>query len=145
MQAETESGRVIPAVGTVCFKNDDVLLIRRGKAPFLDDWSLPGGRIEAGEHAGDAALRELREETGIEAQLIGLVDVVDGIFTSSTTETPHHYLLFDYAARWISGDPVAADDAVHAEWISPDRLTNLGLWSEIFKIIQAARQMAGPC
>lgn len=132
--------RPVPAVGTACFRGDDVLLIQRGTKPLAGDWSIPGGRLEFGERTSDAALRELHEETGVTARLVGLVDVVDGIFTSRRTgETSRHYLLFDYAAIWQAGEPLAGDDAAHAEWISPDRLGNLGLWDETQRIIEAAR------
>ena len=136
--------RPVPAVGTACFRGDDVLLIQRGTKPLAGDWSIPGGRLEFGELTGDAALRELHEETGVSARLIGLVDVVDAIFTSRrTAETSRHYLLFDYAAIWEAGEPIAGDDAAHAEWISPDRLTGLGLWDETRRIIEAARALVG--
>lgn len=131
-----------PAVGTVCFKGEDVLLIRRGTKPLAGDWSIPGGRIEFGERAEAAALRELMEETGVHARLLGIVDVVDVIFTSRTTgAVARHYVLFDYAAVWMSGDPAAGDDADHAEWIPPDRLAALPLWDETRRIIAAAREM----
>lgn len=133
-------GRPTPAAGTVCFRGDDVLLIRRGTPPLAGDWSIPGGRIEFGERAEAAALRELTEETGITARLIGLVDVVDAIFTSrSTGEVARHYVLFDFAAVWVSGDPVAGDDASHAEWISPERLAEIPLWDETRRVIEKAR------
>ena len=136
------TGKPQPAVGTVCFKGDDVLLIRRGTKPLAGDWSIPGGRIEFGERAEAAALRELAEETGVTARLVGLVDVVDAIFTSRTTgAAARHYLLFDYAATWISGEPVAGDDADHAEWISPVRLAELPLWDETRRGIAAAKEM----
>lgn len=132
--------RVVPAVGTVCFKGDDVLLIRRGTKPLQGQWSLPGGRIERGERAETAALRELEEETAIAARIVALVDVVDAIFTSRQSgEVARHYLLFDYAAIWTAGEPAAGDDAAHAEWISPDRLDELELWDETRRIIAAAR------
>lgn len=137
------TGKPQPAVGTVCFKGEDVLLIRRGTKPLAGDWSIPGGRIEFGERAEVAALRELAEETGITAWLTGLVDVVDAIFTSRTTgAVARHYVLFDYAAVWISGEPVAGDDAGHAEWISPARLAELPLWDETRRVIEAARKLA---
>ena len=137
------TGKPQPAVGTVCFKGEDVLLIRRGTKPLAGDWSIPGGRIEFGERAEAAALRELAEETGITARLVGLVDVVDAIFTSRTTGTvARHSVLFDYAAVWISGEPVAGDDADHAEWISPARLAELPLWEETRRVITAARKLA---
>lgn len=140
--APLSTGRPAPAVGTVCFRGEDVLLIRRGTPPLAGDWSIPGGRIEFGERAEAAALRELKEETGIEARLCGLVDVVDAIFTSrSSGEVTRHYLLFDFAAVWISGYPEAGDDAAHAEWISPERLGALPLWEETRRIIELARRL----
>lgn len=136
------TGKPQPAVGTVCFKGDDVMLIRRGTPPLAGDWSLPGGRIEFGEGAEAAALRELHEETGITARIAGLVDVVDAIFTSRTTgEVTRHYLLFDYVALWTSGEPVAGDDADHAEWVLPERLATLQLWEETRRVIGAARRI----
>lgn len=136
------TGKPQPAVGTVCFRGDDVLLIRRGTKPLAGDWSIPGGRIEFGEGAETAALRELAEETGVTARLCGLIDVVDAIFRSrGSGDVTRHYVLFDYAAIWVSGEPVAGDDADHAEWISPARLAELPLWEETRRVIEAARKM----
>uniref|UniRef100_B0T0V5 NUDIX hydrolase n=1 Tax=Caulobacter sp. (strain K31) TaxID=366602 RepID=B0T0V5_CAUSK len=109
----------VPTVGVVCLRGDQVLLIKRGTAPRLGQWSLPGGRLEWGETTKVAALRELVEETGVQAELLGLVDVLDGLFTSRATgETTRHYVMIDYAARWISGEPVAGDDAAEARFVS---------------------------
>ncbi len=134
-----------PAVGVACFKGEDVLLIRRGTQPLAGAWSLPGGRIVFGETAETAALRELREETGVTTRLTGLVDAVDAIFTSRTSgAVTRHYVLFDYAAVWLSGEPAAGDDASHAEWISPATLAALPLWEETHRVIAAARSMVKP-
>lgn len=124
----------VPAVGVVCLRGDEVLLIRRGKPPRQGEWSLPGGRIEAGERTVDAALRELREETGVEAEITGLIDVVDGVFP----EAGRHYVLIDYAARWISGEPVAGDDAVEARFVALDQVAALVAWTETHRIIALA-------
>lgn len=132
----------VPAAGIVCFREDDVLLIKRGTPPRLGEWSIPGGKIKWGERAADAALRELREETSVEARLIGLIDVVDGVFTSRRTgDVTRHYLLVDYAAVWVAGEPVAGDDAAHAEFLSPDRLQDIELWDETRRIIDVARSL----
>lgn len=124
----------IPAVGVVCLRGDAVLLIRRGKPPKKGEWSLPGGRIEPGERAMDAALRELAEETGVTARITGLIDVVDGIFS----EAGLHYVLIDYAVEWVSGEPVAGDDALEARFVPLDQVAALIDWSETRRIIALA-------
>ena len=135
----------VPAVGVVCFNDaGDVLLIRRGTAPRLGEWSIPGGRLEWGETTKAAALRELKEETGVAAELIGLIDVVDGIFTSRTHgDITRHYVLIDYVARHISGVPVAGDDAAEARFVAPADLPTYGLWEETIRIIAAGRSQLG--
>lgn len=138
--------RPVAAVGVVCMRGDEVLMIRRGSPPLEDHWSLPGGRIEWGERAADAALRELREETGCEARLIGLIDVVDGLMTRSTASTADppwaHYVLVDYAAIWTAGEPRAGDDAKDARFFTRAEIDGLSLWSETLRVIDAARAMA---
>ncbi len=103
--------RPIPCVGVVCWRGDEVLLIRRGRPPRRGEWSIPGGKVEWGEPLAVAALRELREETGVEAQLEGLVEVYEII------EPGFHYVLIDYVARWREGEPKAADDADDAQFL----------------------------
>lgn len=124
----------VPCVGVVCLRGDEVLLIRRGQPPRRGDWSLPGGRIEPGERAIDAASRELREETGVEAEITGLIDVVDGLFP----EAGRHYVLVDYAARWVSGEPVAGDDALEARFVPLDQVEALVDWEETRRVIDLA-------
>lgn len=127
----------VPAVGVVCFRGDAVLLIRRGQPPRLGEWSLPGGRIEPGEGAREAAMRELAEETGVAAELVGLVDVVDGIFR----DAGRHYVLIDYAAMWTGGEPVAGDDAAEAVFVPFEEALARVNWDETRRILTAARAM----
>ena len=127
----------IPAVGVVCLRGDEVLLIRRGTPPRVGEWSLPGGRIEPGEGVRNAALRELHQETGVEAHLIGLIDVVDGVFP----DTGRHYVLIDFAAEWIGGEPAAGDDAADAAFFPVPEALNLVAWSETRRIIESALTM----
>jgi 8-oxo-dGTP diphosphatase len=127
----------VPAVGVVCLRGDEVLLIRRGRPPRVGEWSLPGGRIEPGEAVRAAALRELREETGVEAELLGLIDVVDGLFP----EAGRHYVLIDFVARWRAGEPVAGDDAAAAAFHPLSTIDELIAWDETRRVIRAAVKM----
>lgn len=131
--------RPVPAVGVVCLRGEEVLLIRRGTPPRRGEWSLPGGRIEPGEPVQAAALRELREETAVEAEIVGLVDVVDAIFNNRAGDLiTRHYVLVDYAARWVAGIPVAGDDAAEARFFHQSELASLDLWDETLHVIEAA-------
>ena len=134
----------VPTVGVICLRDDQVLLIKRGTAPRLGQWSLPGGRLEWGETTGVGALRELAEETGVQAHLLGLVDAVDGLFTSRTTgETTRHYLMIDYAARWVSGEPVAGDDAAEARFVSREAALEMVEWDVTRAVIDETFERFG--
>ncbi|MEM7328676.1 MAG: NUDIX hydrolase [Pseudomonadota bacterium] len=131
--------RPVPAVGVVCLRGQEVLLIQRGTPPRQGEWSLPGGRIEPGEPSQVAALRELREETSVEAEIVGLVDVVDAIFNNRAGDLiTRHYVLVDYAARWTAGEPVAGDDAADARFFHLSELSSLDLWEETLRVVNAA-------
>ena len=133
-RAETKKSNPIDCVGVICFRGDDVLLIKRGTPPRKGEWSIPGGRIEANETQCDAALRELFEETGIMAALESKVATIDAQFEN------YNYRLHDYAARWISGEPQFGDDAVDARFVSPEDLDDLGMWPKTREVIETARQ-----
>jgi len=134
----------VPTVGVVCLKGAEVLLIRRGTPPRLNQWSLPGGRLEWGETTADAALRELKEETGVDAELLDLIDVVDGVFPARPGgEITRHYVLIDYAARWTAGEPVAGDDAAEARFVSRDEAMALVEWDETRRVISEAYERFG--
>ncbi|HEY2662425.1 MAG TPA: NUDIX hydrolase [Caulobacteraceae bacterium] len=131
--------RPTPCVGVVCFRAGEVLLIQRGKAPRLGQWSIPGGRMEFGESVHAAALRELKEETGIEAKILGLVDVVDSL----DAKADWHGVLVDYAARWTAGEPVAGDDAAAARFLPLDEALSKVDWDETRRVIALAWERFG--
>lgn len=128
-----------PTAGVVCLRGREVLLVKRGNPPRQGQWSLPGGRIEWGETTEAAALRELKEETGVEAELTGLIDVVDGVMTSRETGlVTRHYVMVDYAARWLSGEPVAGDDADDARFFPLEEALTAVEWEETRRVIREA-------
>ena len=132
--------RPVVGVGVVVWKDGRVLLIRRGKSPMRGCWSLPGGRQELGETVREAAVREVREETGVEIRLGALLDVVDTIRRNDGGAVDLQYTLVDFDADWAAGEPQAASDAEQAQWSDPDDLAPYRLWSETLRIIALSRE-----
>ena len=136
----TSNTIVTDCVGVICFRGDDVLLIRRGTSPRKGEWSIPGGRIEKGESQADAALRELLEETAVVATLGTKVAEIDANFEG------YSYRLHDYIAEWISGEPIAGDDASEALFVNVETLKTIKMWpktQEVIAIARKARAMRG--
>jgi 8-oxo-dGTP diphosphatase len=130
--------RPVPCAGVVCLREGEVLLIRRGKAPLEGEWSIPGGRMELGEGAAQTALRELKEETGVSAELLGLIDVVDHFHDGG------QMVLIDYAARWTGGEPLAGDDAAEARFAGFVEAMRLVGWDETRRVIALAIERFSP-
>lgn len=133
----------VPAVGVVVWKDDAVLLVRRAKPPRMGEWSLPGGAQEVGETTREAAVREVREETGCGVDIAGVVDVIDSVHRDADGAVEYHYTLIDFAARWRDGTPSAGDDVSEAAWFPREDLPGLGLWDETVRVIEASRALVG--
>ncbi|MEW6123510.1 MAG: NUDIX hydrolase [Pseudomonadota bacterium] len=99
-----------------------VLLVRRANPPDAGLWGFPGGRIEWGEPAAVAAVRELREETGIEARPGPSFRVLDALDHGPDGEVRHHYVMVAVLCAWVSGEGEAGDDALEADWFTLDRI-----------------------
>ena len=134
--------RPIVGIGAVVIKNDDVLLIRRGKPPRVGGLSLPGGAQHVGETVFEGAAREVMEETGVEVEVLGLIDVVDSMTKDDAGRLQFHYTLVDVVCRWVAGEPAAAGDAADAVWVPLADIPDLELWSETRRIIELAAEMA---
>src|SRR5882757_3042701 len=89
------------------FRDGAVLLIERAKGALKGRWSLPGGHIEPGETAQAAAAREVREETGVDVDIQGLVDVHEVILRRPDDTLLAHYLITVFRGRWRAGEPSA--------------------------------------
>jgi len=128
-----------PGVSVAVFRNNEILLVQRGKLPLRGIWSLPGGHIEPGETAMAAAHRELAEETGVEANLRGVADVADVIHRNDDGSLRVHYVLTVFYGTWLTGDAIAASDAMDARWILPERICELTTTEGADRLIGKAR------
>ncbi|WP_042442970.1 NUDIX hydrolase [Azospirillum sp. B510] len=122
-------------VGVVVWRGEHVLLIRRGKAPRMGQWSLPGGAQSVGETVFETAVREVREETGLEVVPTGIVTVVDAITPDGQGRVHYHYTLVEVAAESAEGEPLGADDALEARWATADEAGELTEWDETRRVI----------
>jgi len=107
------------AVGAVAVVDDRLLLIRRGHGPAAGEWSVPGGRVEAGEPVEAAVVREVAEETGLQVVVDELLGWVERF------EDGAHYVILDFRVTVLDPEmPLrAGDDAAEATWVP---LTGVG-------------------
>jgi 8-oxo-dGTP diphosphatase len=126
------------AASAAIFRGSEVLLIERVQGALAGYWSLPGGHIEPGETARSAALREVREETGIEAELVGLVDVHEVILRQSGDTLTAHYLIVVFCGRWTAGAPTPGGDAAAARFVRLEDLDSLKLTDNAVPFIRRA-------
>jgi 8-oxo-dGTP diphosphatase len=130
-----------PAASAAIFRDGLVLLVERGKGALPGTWSLPGGHIEPGERAKDAALREVGEETGVEAEILGLADVHDVLIHGADGQLTAHYVLAVYFGRWVRGEPAAGGDVVAARFVRLDDLAEYRLTPGARPIIARAWEL----
>jgi len=143
-QIPAASRSPVLGVGAVIWNDKhEIVLIRRGKAPRRDEWSIPGGHLEWGESLHDAVLREVLEETGLSVEIAGLIDTVDLVTRDGSGEVTGHYVLIDFAARLIAGELRAGSDATDARWVPFSGLDDYPLWSETRRIIEESRHVLG--
>jgi 8-oxo-dGTP diphosphatase len=129
------------------FRDGRVMLAARGRAPMEGLYSLPGGGVEPGETLAEAALRELREETGVEAELIGFVAPVEAIERDGQGRVRLHIVIAAHAARWVSGEPQTGPEARDIRWVSEDEIDTLpttpGLPGLLRRAFALARESGG--
>ena len=130
--------RPIIGLGAVIVGPKGVVLIKRGKPPRMGAWSLPGGAQDLGETVKEGLIREVKEETGLDVQVLEIIDVVDSINRDPNGRLQYHYTLIDACVTVTGGTLKAGSDAMDAKWFSSYEITELKLWSETSRIIDGA-------
>jgi len=142
MQSREYPERPIVGIGVVVLEAENILMIQRSKPPRVGGWSLPGGAQKLGETIYETAIREVKEETNIDIEVMGLIDVVDSIHRDKGGAVQYHYTLVDVLARSLGGILAAGDDAIDAKWVAHQHIWGMELWPETERIIQLAIEMA---
>jgi 8-oxo-dGTP diphosphatase len=136
--ASVEARRV-PAAGAVVHDAAGrLLLVRRGHAPQAGRWTLPGGRVEAGESPAEAAAREVAEETG-------LVVTVGREWLVLERPGPGGVLfeIHDFVAHLVGGELRAGDDAADVGWFTAAEMAELPLTTDLLGILDRAGLLRG--
>ena len=119
---------VLPAVSVALQRGDQLLLVRRGRAPSAGYYAFPGGRVEAGETLEDAARRELAEETGLPVH-----DLSPLVLVRAEGDAVDYDLQVFYG-RHVEGEPVAADDAVEAAFYTLSEMAALPVLESVLDV-----------
>jgi ADP-ribose pyrophosphatase YjhB (NUDIX family) len=128
------------AVSAAIFREGKVLLVRRARAPARGVYTLPGGRVEFGESLTEALTREIREETQLTIEIVGLAGWREALPAQAGGG---HFVILPFAARWIGGEPVLNDELDDAQWRVPGTLDDLRLTQGLEEIIAAASRVIG--
>ncbi len=132
-----------PIVATIAavYHQERILLVRRGNPPDAGFWGFPGGKVEIGETLLQAAVRELQEETSIQGKAQQVFNALDVFDHDDSGKLRRHFVLVAVLCQWLSGEPVAGDDALEARWFGLDELEDAGLALSL-DVVEVARQAA---
>lgn len=133
------SGAPTLAASAAVFRDGKVLIARRVAPPAL--WSLPGGRLERGETPEQAAERELFEETGVKAEIVGPAGEREVTLRDNSGTVTGRYRIFAFAARWRGGEATPGLEASAVAWVRPDEIAAYKVTEGLLPIVLEAERL----
>ena len=140
--------RPVVGVGGVVIEDGRALLIKRGSEPLLGQWSIPGGTLELGESLQHGVARELLEETGLEVQVLDMIEAFDRIFldpaapnAGDRSRPKYHYVIVDYLCERLAGEAKAGSDVTDIAYAREDELEKFRLTSTATRVLHRAFAM----
>ena len=113
------------AVSAAIVRAGQVLLVRRARPPAAGLFSLPGGVVELGETLQEAVVREVREETGLTIEPVGLAGFRETIVRDGDARIERHFVILPFAARWRAGEVELNEELSEARWLEPGGIAEL--------------------
>jgi len=108
----------LTGVGAVIVKDGKILLVKRAFEPGAGKWSIPGGLVELGEKLSEACEREAKEETGIDIEVLELINAFDMIDRDENGRIKYHYVLVDFLAKPVSGEEKPNAEVTEMKWVT---------------------------
>ncbi len=140
--------RPVVGVGGVVIEDGRALLIKRGSEPLLGQWSIPGGTLELGESLQEGVARELLEETGLEVQVLDMIEAFDRIFldpaapnAGDRSRPKYHYVIVDYLCERLAGEAKAGSDVTDIAYAREDELEKFHMTSTATRVLHRAFAM----
>jgi 8-oxo-dGTP diphosphatase len=126
------------AVSAAIVRAGQVLVVRRARAPADGLFSLPGGVVEIGETLTQAVIREVREETSLAIEPVGLAGFREAIARDADGLVERHFVILPFAARWLAGEPILNEELSEARWLRPAELAGLATTAGLAEIVASA-------
>ena len=130
------------AASVAVVQDDRVLLAARGRPPLALVWSLPGGLVEPGETLAEGALRELKEETGVEARILAFIRPIEFIEHDGDGHAKHHFVICAHVARWVSGEGETSVEAPAIRWARREEIADRPTTPGLVPVLEAAFDIA---
>ena len=130
------------AASLAVFRDGRVLLARRAVPPFAGRYTLPGGLVEPGESLAAAALREMHEEVGVTARLLGFNDHVEVIDRDEDGRLRHHYVIASFVGAWVAGQGTPGPEAADVIWADRDTAMQLPTTEHLPALLERAWAIA---
>jgi 8-oxo-dGTP diphosphatase len=123
-------------VGAVAIRDGSILLVKRAFEPGAGKWSIPGGLLELGETLSEACAREMKEETGIDIEVLELINVFDMVDRDDSGKVLYHYVLVDFLAKPIGGVEEPSAEVTEMKWVTREEARKMDLTRTARRVIE---------
>jgi 8-oxo-dGTP diphosphatase len=139
-ESRTYPTRPYLAVSAAIFRDGRVLIVRRARPPAHGLYTLPGGVVELGETLEQALLREIREETGLAIEVVGLAGYRQVVGRDAAGRIERHFVILPFAARSSGGQITLNEELAEARWLKPSELAGLATTEGLAEIVATAHE-----